>query len=343
MAAETGHRGKVTWSRLVSLLAIAMSALLAGAVGWMVIGGRLPGPLSADDCSALVGHRVEVTDGAGLEQALAAVKPGDVIHLADGIYRGRFEGSVSGEAAARIEVCGSRAAVIDGGAIDTGYGFHVTADYWSLLGFSITESQKGVVLDHANHTVLRDLAIFGIGDEGVHFRDCSSDNVVADSEIHDVGQFDAHSGEGVYIGSAVDNWRTCSGGRPDRSDRNQVINNRIGPNTTAESVDIKEGTSATIVTGNSFDGRGMTAADSWVDAKGNVALISRNTGSHSPRDGFQTHVIVSGWGSGNRFTANHAQVDGPGYGFRVEGSDNVVACDNVVIGAESGMANIPCG
>ena len=90
-----------------------------------------------------------------------------------------------------------------------------------------------------------------------------------------------------------------------------MINNRIGPNTTAESVDIKEGTSATIVTGNSFDGRGMTAADSWVDAKGNVALISRNTGSHSPRDGFQTHVIVSGWGSGNRFTANHAQVDGP--------------------------------
>jgi hypothetical protein len=323
-------------------LALVAAVIIVGAAAWMLVGVQTPPTAPGDDCPAPAGHRVEVSDGRGLELALAAVRPGDVVHLAAGTYRGRFGAAVSGTAGAPIEVCGSRLAILDGGGIDTGYGFHLEADYWRLEGFSITGSQKGVVLDHASHNVVRDLAIFGIGDEGVHFRSCSSDNVLADSDIRDVGQTDAHSGEGVYVGSAVGNWRTCSGGRPDTSDRNSIINNRIGPNTTAESVDIKEGTSGTEVAGNTFDGRGMTAADSWVDAKGNGALISGNTGTHAPRDGFQTHLIVAGWGHANQFTGNRADVDGPGYGFRVEGSDNIVACDNQVTRAESGMANVPC-
>jgi hypothetical protein len=285
---------------------------------------------------------VEVADGPALERALAVARPGSFIHLAPGRYQGRFGGSVSGTAAAPIQVCGSRQAVLDGGGIDTGYGFHLTTDYWILRGFSITGSQKGVVLDQASHGTLRDLAIFGIGDEGVHFRDCSSDNLLISSDIHDVGQVDPHAGEGVYVGTATSNPRRCSGGRPDMSDRNRVINNRIGPNTTAESVDIKEGTTDTIVAGNTFDGRGMTAADSWVDVKGNGALISDNTGTSAPKDGFQTHVIVAGWGRANRFTANRAHVDAAGYGFRIQGPDNIVTCDNIVTGAQLGMANIPC-
>ncbi|MDQ6794890.1 MAG: right-handed parallel beta-helix repeat-containing protein [Chloroflexota bacterium] len=332
----------MTWSRLVVLLALVAVVVITGVAVWTVTDRRIPPTLPPDACPAAAGHRIEVTDGPGLARALRAALPGDVVHLAPGIYSGRFESSVSGTAVAPIEVCGSRQARLDGGGIDTGYGFHITVDYWNLRGFSITGSQKGVVLDHASHAMLRDLAIYGIGDEGVHFRDCSSDNLLADSDIHDVGQADAHSGEGVYVGSAVRNWKTCSGGKPDRSDRNRVINNRIGPNTTAESIDIKEGTSDTIVSGNTFDGRGMTAADSWVDAKGNGALITDNTGSHAPRDGFQSHLIVAGWGHRNRFTANHAQVDGSGYGFRLQGSDNIVTCDNVVTGAASGMTNVPC-
>jgi hypothetical protein len=87
----------------------------------------------------------------------------------------------------------------------------------------------------------------------------------------------------------------------------------------------------------------MTAADSWVDAKGNAATIRDNIGRHSPLDGFQTHEIVAGWDHGNRFIANRAEVDGPGYGFRIDGSDNLVACDNHVTAADAGMANVPCG
>lgn len=300
-------------------------------------------PPAGGNCPATGGRRVEVTDAPGLEGALAAIRPGDVVHLVPGTYHGRFGSAVSGTTAAPIVVCGSRDAVLDGGEVDTGYGFHLEADYWVLQGFSVTHSQKGVVLDHANHDELRDLGIYGIGDEGIHLRACSSDNLVTDSDIHDVGKTDAHAGEGIYVGSAVDNWGTCSSGLPDKSDRNRVIGNRIGPDTTAESVDIKEGTTGTVVTGNTFDGRGMTAADSWVDAKGNDAVITGNTGTHAPRDGFQTHIIVTGWGQGNRFTGNNAKVSGPGYGFRIDGPDNFVGCDNVVTGAKSGIANVPCG
>jgi hypothetical protein len=50
-------------------------------------------------------------------------------------------------------------------------------------------------------------------------------------------------------------------------------------------------------------------------------------------------------GNGNVFTRNRAEVDGPGYGFNIAGrsSGNVVKCDNVVVNAGDGYANVPCG
>ncbi|HMG19998.1 MAG TPA: hypothetical protein VK607_01730, partial [Kofleriaceae bacterium] len=60
--------------------------------------------------------------------------------------------------------------------------------------------------------------------------------------------------------------------RPDRCDRIRIVGNHLGPNTTAENLDIKEGTSDGIVENNWFDGTGMVVpagADSWVDVKGN--------------------------------------------------------------------------
>jgi hypothetical protein len=287
---------------------------------------------------------VEVTSAADLIRALAAARPGDWIRLAPGRYTGRFESSASGTASAGIVVCGPRTAILDGGGIDAGYGFHLTSDQWTLSGFTITGSQKGVVLDGASHDVLRDLEIFGLGDEGVHFRAFSSDNLLENSVIHDVGLLDPHNGEGVYVGSAKSHWGEFSGGRPDATDRNRIQGNTIGPNTTAESVDIKEGTTGTMLEANTFDGSGMTAADSWVDAKGNDAVIDANTGRNSPLDGFQTHRITKGWGLRNRFTANVVGAGVPGLGFRidVDAKGNVVTCDNVMGPDPGRLANIPC-
>jgi hypothetical protein len=288
-------------------------------------------------CPEASARVVAVTNTTELEQALTSVEPGDQINLADGTYAGDFIIDRSGAAEHPIALCGSRNALLDGGSTTGGHGLHVTASYWTLHGFSVKNAQKGVVLDGANFNVLEQLAVYQIGDEGVHFRSFSSDNIIQDSEVHDTGLRREKFGEGIYIGSAVSNWGKYSNGAEDRSDRNQVLRNRIW-NTTAECVDLKEGSSSGVVEGNVFDGSMLTGAGSWVDVKGNRYVIRGNTGAISPTDGFQTHDIDNmDWGRDNRFEANVVDVNGPGYGFYIhqpETSTNVVTCDNQVSAAK---------
>ncbi len=190
-------------------------------------------------CGADSQRRVDVSTAAQLQQALAMAQPGDLIALADGIYRGSFVATASGAADAPITLCGSRAAILDAGPLDKDgpvtYGFHLRADHWALIGFTVRNARKGIVTDGASHNRLRGLEVYQIGDEGIHFRAASSDNLLEESWVHDVGLISAQYGEGVYLGSAHSNWGRHSGGQPDTSDRNQVLNNLIGPNTTAES------------------------------------------------------------------------------------------------------------
>ena len=57
-----------------------------------------------------------------------------------------------------------------------------------------------------------------------------------------------------------------------------VLNNTIGPNVTAESIDIKEGTSGGLIKGNFFDGNALSnavGAISWVNCKGTNYLITK--------------------------------------------------------------------
>jgi len=279
-----------------------------------------------------------------LTKALAAVQPGAAIRLADGIYAGKFVATVSGTAAAPIFLCGGTGAVLDGGGIKAGYALHLDhASYWRLVGFTIRNAQKGVVLDASQHSVVQRLTVSDIGDEAIHLRTASSDNVVSGNTVHDTGKRRDKFGEGVYIGSAESNWCKYSKCGPDRSDRNLVRANHISA-TTAESVDIKEGTSSGWLVDNTFDGSSLSGADSWVDVKGNGWLISGNTGQHSPMDGFQTHQVVAAWGAGNLFRANTANVEGPGYGINLtQVAGNSVSCDNHASGAAKGLSNVACG
>jgi hypothetical protein len=77
--------------------------------------------------------------------------------------------------------------------------------------------------------------------------------------------------------------------------------------------------------------------------KGNLTIVERNRGLLSPRDGFQVYEKLAGWGRDNLFAGNLADVQGPGYAFKIAGgAGNVVACDNVSQGAKKGLANVPC-
>lgn len=236
--------------------------------------------------------------------------------------------------------------MLDGGT--SGYTLHLDrASHWRLEGFTVTGGQKGVVLDRSTHAVLTGLDVGRTGHEAVHFRSGSSDGALVDSVVHDTGLVSPGFGEGVYIGSAKSNWGTYSGGAPDRTDRITVLRNTIYA-TTAESVDVKEGTSGGLIQANTFDGSklsGVNYADSWIDVKGNGYRVVGNTGTASPRDGIQTHVVLSGWGQANTFSGNVLRVDGPGEGFSVQSAGttrNVIRCTNTVSGAARGFGNVTC-
>jgi len=287
-----------------------------------------------------------ITSGTQLQAALKAAAPGDVLLLAPGTYAGHFVATASGTATAPITLCGSRDAIIDGGSIKTGYGFHLDgALWWRLVGFTVQGGQKGVVTDHADHDLISGLFVHGVGDEGIHLRSFSSDDVVEDVVVRDTGLLHARFGEGIYVGSARANWCQYSGCGPDTSDRDVIRGSDIAQ-TTAENIDIKEGTTGGTIEGNRLSGAGMVpaAATAWVNVKGNEWTVTGNVGQQSVRDGFQVHEILSGWGERNVFGGNTAAVDGPGYGFYVQHASLAtrLGCDNAASGAGSGLSNIRC-
>jgi hypothetical protein len=285
-----------------------------------------------------------VQDAATLRTALKTAKPGDVIRMADGVYPGEFTITSSGTRREPIFLCGSRNAVLDGEGEAT-YVLHVNgADWWRLLGFAVRHGRKGVMADRADHNVLSGLLVTGTGDEAIHLRTFSSDNRVIGNTVRDTGHREPKFGEGIYVGSAHNNWCRYTDCKPDRSDRNAVVGNDIAK-TTSESIDVKEGTTGGVIARNRLSGAGMSAADSWIEVKGNGWLVERNRGRDSPRDGIQTHVVYKGWGGRNVFRANRLVVNGPGYGIYIHNeqrSKNVVRCDNVVVRARKGRSNIPC-
>ncbi len=299
------------------------------------------------------GRVVQVSTAAQLTSALAGATPGDTITLADGTYHGNFTAKVPATAANPIRLTGSRSAILDGGNVSTGYALHLDgADYWQVDGFSVGDAQKAIVLDATSHATLSNLNIHHTGDELVLLRNYSRNDVVTGNEIYDSGLVTPGYGEGVYVGLAISNWSSAgqsrTGGQPDTSDGVTISGNDIH-DTTAENVDIKEGTSGGTISGNTFNAHGLSGAnyaDSWVDIAGNGYTVSGNTGTNpggALLDGYQTHVQASGWGRLNVFSANISAVNASGYGFDIQtsGTGNVVRTDNTVTGAGKGVSNIP--
>ncbi|MFE4702734.1 right-handed parallel beta-helix repeat-containing protein [Streptomyces sp. NPDC056738] len=246
---------------------------------------------------------IEVSTAAQLKSALASAAPGDTIHLADGTYTGNFKTTKAAGAGSRITLSGSSKAVLTAGG---GYGLHLDgASYWTVQGLTVTGGQKGIMIDSAKGVVVDRVTVHGLDMEGVHFRNSSTDGVISNSKIYDTGNDGRGMGEGVYVGSA--------GGTSDRSDRVQITGNTIGPDVGGENVDIKEGTTGARITGNTFDGSGLTGAnydDSWVDVKGNDVLVENNKGTATTNNGYETHTQQSGWGCGTVFRGNTSDLRG---------------------------------
>jgi uncharacterized protein YjdB len=306
----------------------------------------------AGACSAYSATRVvPVATVSQLANALSSAQPGDRIELADGTYASKFSISTSGTAAAPIVLCGSRRAVLAQGVLSSGNGIYLKGSYWTFAGFSITNSQVGVAIVGGNNNVIDGLAIYEIGQAGVHMRGFSSRNVVKNSDIHDTGKYIKEYGEGIYVGSFSGKWSTESGGLPDASDDNVISNNVIGPNIGSDLVDVKEGTSGTVIENNSLDGTGQGYSKSWNDTwiiiQGNNGVLRGNRGKNAPVHGFRvtpTTAYPGLYGNNNTFENNVADVNAAGYGFKIDTgvSGNVVRCNNTVSNAASGYSNVRC-
>jgi hypothetical protein len=331
---------------IICWLAIAACSKKSGPSG----GGMVTPPVNTT-------RIVNVSNATELKAALLNAKPNDEIVMADGVYNGKFvvDANADGTAAMPVILRGSRNVVLDAGSTSTGYVLHLQADYWIVKGFTITNGLKGIMADGINNTVIDGVKVYNIGEEAIHLRKFSSDNTVQHTDISNTGIKTADYGEGIYIGSAKNNWATYTNGDPDRCDANKILNNKIGPNVTAECIDVKEGTTGGIIRGNTFDATGITGAnsgDSWIDVKGNNYLIENNIGTNPGgsifKDGYQVHVAVNGWGNNNEFKNNNCTVNATGYGFNIQlsGSNgtttgNKVYANNTVTGAAAGVSNIP--
>jgi Right handed beta helix region len=304
---------------------------------------------------------VDTVDEIGA--ALNSAQPGDVVHVADGeyLFDERLVASASGTEVAPITLRGSRAAMIRTEDESDDYGLHVTGDHWRIEGITIAYASKGIVLDGSIGTVIDSVEVYEIGDEGVHFRTCSSDGVLRNSFVHDTGRDSPQYGEGVYVGSANSNWsdHECADpiegvGEGDNTER-VLIEGNVFEDITAEGADLKEGTDSGTVRGNVFrrvGASGENSADSAIDAKGNNWLIEDNEVTETdapwsdegePRpsafaDGYQTHSVYDGYGTGNVFRNNRVTGAIPGFGIGLYPAlDNVVTCDNTAPEAAEGL------
>lgn len=287
---------------------------------------------------------VVVGTAAELTAALAAASPGTAIEMTDGTYGGEFTATATGTQGAPIWLCGSANAVLQGPGVEQGYVLHLQdVGYWRLVGFTVRNGKKGVLADGTTDSVLQRLTVTAIGDEGVHLRAGSSRNLLTGLTVSDTGRREPRFGEGIYVGSAQRNWCQISACEPDRSDGNRIVGSTISA-TPAEAIDIKEGTTGGQILDNTFDGSELRGdADSWVDVKGNNWLIRGNHGTSTPGSGFEVHRLLEGWGTGNVFDGNTADVRGPGFGFELRPvADNQVTCSNIAVDAAQGLSNTAC-
>ncbi|SIT81293.1 Right handed beta helix region [Microbacterium sp. RU1D] len=285
-------------------------------------------PTRASDCPS--GGKT-VSTLTALRSEIASAKPGTVIRLAPGTYRGGVTVARSGTAEAPIWICGPKTAILDNGNLQSKNGVLLQdVSNVNVAGFSIRNFRKGVVVTGSTSTSVADLDIREIGEEAIKVRYNSVSTVVQYNAIRNTGRAVATYGEGVYLGTSPQNWCELLDCRPDATTLSQVIGNDIR-GTTADPIEAKPGTTSGIIRGNILDGAALTDVTNVLAVKGNDYLVTDNVGSNAKGSGvIVMEGEVSGNGSNNFLARNSMQVPSGQYAiFLGNGSGNVVDCTNL--------------
>lgn len=270
--------------------------------------------------SSKTGRKVYVSDVEELFNAVRNALPGDIIMIASGTYdyttfqqAQKIDTSASGTINSPIRLTAvdpQSPPLITGTNPENGYVLQITGDYWIIENLCISTSQKGIVLDNSNHTIIRNCDIGNTGSEAIAVRDGSSHCIIQNCNIHDSGLVTPSYGEGVYIGSSY----TVTG-FDYKCDYN-IVDGCIFKNISAEHVDVKEYTTGTEIKNCTFYGDGMSGmnyAGSFIDIAGNECCVHDNTGyrNNNPNivASFEIHEQVKGWGYHNQFENNMLYMD----------------------------------
>jgi hypothetical protein len=268
---------------------------------------------------------VNVSTSTQLSSALANAQPGDQIQLAAGTYSGaRLDKD-------GVTICGPSTAFIKGG-----FG-QLNVNDVTFQGFSADGFQPFNFYGSKRNKLLG-LIISNVGQEAIHLRCGSSDNIIQDVTVHHTGQSVAQYGEAVYIGSDPSNVGSMCGTSSDASLRNQVLDSHFGPYVTGEDIDVKPGADGTIIAGNTSDGTGKAYiagfAESFYTIRASNVAVTDNSATGGPKNGFWSFS-----GSGVTYHGNTLKVPSGGTGFRVD-QGTVVGCDNSVTGGT--FATVSC-
>ncbi|CAN0020458.1 unnamed protein product, partial [Ectocarpus sp. 8 AP-2014] len=208
-----------------------------------------------------------------IASALAEAGAGDTVVLADGTYNEAIVTVQGGESGNPLIITGGRGALVNAG--EDGKVVYVQHSWVTLEGFSVdgkisdddkAESyvDKCVFVEGPSTSgderlegfVMQDVSVQNCGDECVRLKSfvvgaVISDNVIQDCGVRDfVYGNDGKNGEGIYVGTSSTQW---SDG-PDECNDNTITGNTITPNGN-ECVDVKEGSTGTIVEGNTCSGQ----------------------------------------------------------------------------------------
>ncbi|MGU3470583.1 DNRLRE domain-containing protein [Paenibacillus sp. D51F] len=263
-----------------------------------------------------------------IQNAMKNATAGTVISIAPGTYAG--DRTASGDPGGQglffsdkngtssnpiiLKSCdAANPAILKGVNVNDGsYGIHLTGDYWQILDVEVMNAQKGIVIDNGNRNLIHNAEVHLIGDEAVHFRDGSSYNTLEYSLIYDTGRYQADYGEGAYVGSDSSSpYEHIVAG-------NVIRYTNFNGGITAEHIDVKEGASGTIIEYCTFNGTGISganSADSFVDVKGVNTIVRYNQGYRNGNanvvDAFQVRTHGSDYPTGmnNSFNNNTVNLD----------------------------------
>lgn len=299
-------------------------------------------PFRASNCPA-TGTKVSTLEQ--LRTAVASARPGTVILLAPGTYRGGITVTSSGTSDKPIWICGPRTAILDNQNVQSKNGVHLDgADNVHVAGISIQNFRKGIVISGSVGSSVADVSIASTGEEAVKVRYSSTDTAVLYNVIRQTGLAVPMYGEGVYLGTSPKDWCSVNGCEPDRSDRTVVVGNDIA-RTTADPIEAKPGTSGGVIRGNTIDAGGVSEVTTIVAIKGNDYIVVDNVARNGvgPSGFYASETEVAGWGQNNIFARNNVALLNAGVAIYVKtGANNVVDCSNTPAGQGVERSNVVC-